>query len=594
MTNLPWRLIGIIAALIAIIAIPALLVRSCDVHRSKAAQSRVERSQAAAASNSAADAIATQERSSAAAAASEDLTRSNEKDIRNAQGSNAAVDPAARDAGVRALCLRRAYRDDPRCRVQQPRPGQRAHQGRDRDPAPLRGARRRRGEEGHAPLPGDILMKRLLLALAALLGAAAGIASTDPVKDTRQIMAGTVTTSKVKNEYLSGARDGTAIFKGALNAYKAVRAAEAPVVIPPVVPPVSIGITGAAPIPDTFSIANWIEPAVAEGTSPDEVGAFRFTCLGGHLSKNDPLVYPGQKGASHLHQFFGNTGTDENSTYQSLRTKGGSTCTRSATESPQRSAYWMPAMLDGAGNAVRADWMNTYYKEIPNGDPACSAPPDATHLGKCIPIPNGIDFILGYNFATGKGGPTDLNSWDYWAMGFDCVKKDGSGESYTGFKHTMSDIVADGRCPVGAWLRIALTFPNCWDGKNLDTADHRAHVAYASGALILGQRACDAEHPYKIPEIAISAHFTTDANFAAGKWMLSSDMMLPAGSPPGKSLHMDYWEAWGPIKDIWQKNCINGHLSCSSGNLGDGTQVKGMQGAFPIAVQPKVPLTSIP
>jgi Flp pilus assembly protein TadB len=115
-TNLPWRLIGLIAALIAIIAIPALLVRSCDVHRSKAAQSRVERSQAEAASNSAADAIATQERSSAAAAASEDLTRSNEKDIRNAKGSNAAVDPAARDAGVRALCKRRAYASDPRCK----------------------------------------------------------------------------------------------------------------------------------------------------------------------------------------------------------------------------------------------------------------------------------------------------------------------------------------------------------------------------------------------------------------------------------------------------------------------------------------------
>ena len=39
-------------------------------------------------------------------------------------------------------------------------------------------------------------------------------------------MAGTVTTTKVKNEYLSGARDGTTMFKGALAAYKGVRAAE--------------------------------------------------------------------------------------------------------------------------------------------------------------------------------------------------------------------------------------------------------------------------------------------------------------------------------------------------------------------------------
>ena len=42
--------------------------------------------------------------------------------IRNAKGSDAAVDPAVRDAGVRALCLRNASRNDPKCRVQQPRP----------------------------------------------------------------------------------------------------------------------------------------------------------------------------------------------------------------------------------------------------------------------------------------------------------------------------------------------------------------------------------------------------------------------------------------------------------------------------------------
>jgi hypothetical protein len=118
--KLTARVIGLLAALIALVAIPPLLVRSCDIHRNKAAQSRVEAGQAGAASNSAADAIGTVAASGQAAAASEDLTRSNEKEIRNAKGSNAAVDPAARDAGRRALCLRRAYRDDPQCRMLKP------------------------------------------------------------------------------------------------------------------------------------------------------------------------------------------------------------------------------------------------------------------------------------------------------------------------------------------------------------------------------------------------------------------------------------------------------------------------------------------
>jgi hypothetical protein len=58
------------------------------------------------------------------------------------------------------------------------------------------------------------------------------MASTDPVKDVRQIMAGTVTTPSIKNAYLSGAKDGTAAFQGALAEYKAVRAAELPAPVP--------------------------------------------------------------------------------------------------------------------------------------------------------------------------------------------------------------------------------------------------------------------------------------------------------------------------------------------------------------------------
>jgi hypothetical protein len=119
---IPWRLIGYLAALVGLVLLVGFTVRSCDSRHNKGAQSRVERSQGEAHSNSAADAVNTVAASGEASAASEELTRQNEKDIRNAKGSNAAVDPAARDAGLRALCLRRAYRDDAKCRVFQPHP----------------------------------------------------------------------------------------------------------------------------------------------------------------------------------------------------------------------------------------------------------------------------------------------------------------------------------------------------------------------------------------------------------------------------------------------------------------------------------------
>lgn len=114
--RLTARTIGFIVAGALLIVAIGLGVHSCDKRRSQAAQVRVERSQAEAASNSAADAIGTVARSGEAAAASEALTRSNEQQIRGAAGANDKVNPAVRDAGIAALCRRQAYAHDARCK----------------------------------------------------------------------------------------------------------------------------------------------------------------------------------------------------------------------------------------------------------------------------------------------------------------------------------------------------------------------------------------------------------------------------------------------------------------------------------------------
>jgi hypothetical protein len=116
------RLIGIVVIALLVAAVIFGGPAACSKMRSMAAQGRMDRSQSEAHANSSADAVNTVAASGEASAASEALTRSNEEDIRNAKGSNQAVDPAARDSGLHALCLRRAYRDDPKCRVQQPHP----------------------------------------------------------------------------------------------------------------------------------------------------------------------------------------------------------------------------------------------------------------------------------------------------------------------------------------------------------------------------------------------------------------------------------------------------------------------------------------
>lgn len=101
----------------------AVTVTRCSSGRQKAAQGRVGSAQHDAAANSAADAVNTVAASDARERASDDQSRRNEEEIRNADGSNDAVNPAARDAGLRSLCRRPAYRDHPKCKLLNAPPG---------------------------------------------------------------------------------------------------------------------------------------------------------------------------------------------------------------------------------------------------------------------------------------------------------------------------------------------------------------------------------------------------------------------------------------------------------------------------------------
>ena len=72
---------------------------------------------------------------------------------------------------------------------------------------------------------------------------------------------------------------------------------------------------------------------------PAPVNSFAVTCDFSHSGRVDPIVMPGMAMMSHLHQFFGNTTTNENSTGASLLS-GGTTC----SDQNDLSAYWFPAL----------------------------------------------------------------------------------------------------------------------------------------------------------------------------------------------------------------------------------------------------------
>jgi hypothetical protein len=99
------------------------------------------------------------------------------------------------------------------------------------------------------------------------------------------------------------------------------------------------------------------------GDDPERNGSMRITCVSGGFGRVDPLVYPGLQ-APHTHEFVGASNIGRNWTFNDFRTKAQSSCTNiyDPTHTINRSGYWFPAVIDGNGNYKRTAPMLIYYK----------------------------------------------------------------------------------------------------------------------------------------------------------------------------------------------------------------------------------------
>jgi hypothetical protein len=280
------------------------------------------------------------------------------------------------------------------------------------------------------------------------------------------------------------------------------------------------------------------DPEATEVT--DGVGAFRTVCTQSHSSNDDPLAHPGHPGMSHLHQFFGSGTTDAYSTTASLM-QGGSSCNGGTAN---RSAYWSPAMLDGAGREVQAQWAITYYKSGYGG----VAPGDVHQL------PAGLRML------SGEPGRTAADTRPSWERDVFWFCQQPQGEVLTG---RVAEIPS---CPDGSELVMSVQFPQCWDGVHLDSVGHRSHMAHADPSYLGG---CPTTHPVPIPAITENVHWPVTGSTAG--WRLASDMY---DGPGGRSGHADWWNGWDPaVVAVWMANCVNAGVDCHADSLGDGRRL---------------------
>jgi hypothetical protein len=265
-------------------------------------------------------------------------------------------------------------------------------------------------------------------------------------------------------------------------------------------------------------------------------GQFRIACEYSHFNYDDPIVFPGQPGQSHLHMFFGNTRTDAFTTTDSLVNSGGGTCNGFELN---RSAYWLPALLDGKGNIVAPRSIIVYYK--------------TKDMANAIAIPQGLRMIAGNPKAETFTASHEL----HWSCG-------GSGASYN-----QTNRIPD--CG-GDTINATVAFPNCWDGRNLDSADHTSHTAYTPEG-----QSCPASHPVRIPQVTYLLYWSGTGSVDG--WHLSSDRASGFNSGPGATLHADWFGGWNQqTTELWTNGCIKPARNCSFGQTGTGRQLAPLNG----------------
>ena len=289
---------------------------------------------------------------------------------------------------------------------------------------------------------------------------------------------------------------------------------------------------------------------VAAGTPPG--GEIILKCAYSHTAQEDPILAPGAQSA-HVHDFFGNTGTNASSTYDSLTGMPNNSTGTTCEDTHDTAAYWVPELyFNGAvwhppGDAVTGYAVRVYYTDF-TGKAVVSVPPDLQMINgfpfATGPAPNTA--VVSYNCGANNGIKTPISRWPY-----DCTPYQGL---FSGFDGVVARV----------------EFPKCWDGKTvanggLPAGSHPKFVPpYVSSNSVedVVQPApgfpCPSDHPLRIPVISIRLHTkivdpcmaqtpcspTDSASAANVKIGFAQNQGGVSAPGPFWTFHADFWNAW--------------------------------------------------
>jgi len=148
-------------------------------------------------------------------------------------------------------------------------------------------------------------------------------------------------------------------------------------------------------------------------------------------------------------------------------------------------------------------------------------------------------FPYGFRMVSGDPYRRTMNVSDPAQRAVHMVCLGGGGQTYE---------MPTGHCDA---IRAEVYFPSCWDGKNLDSPDHKAHVSYPAIGDFNGG-VCPESHPVALFSIFYEFFFET-ASFKDNKFAFAN------GDPTAYGYHGDFIMGWTDreLLQTAHKDCIS-------------------------------------
>ncbi|MFR0356192.1 DUF1996 domain-containing protein [Streptomyces sediminimaris] len=197
-------------------------------------------------------------------------------------------------------------------------------------------------------------------------------------------------------------------------------------------------------------------------------GTFSLNCgVNANENRNTDnlIVAPGvNNGAHHTHDYVGNQDVNAFSSNDTLA-KASTTC----SEQGDKSAYYWPVLRLQDGTQEKDANQLGGGKEGNVGKILRAESAQITYVGnptsKVVAMPTFLRIITGDAKAATNGA---ANANAHW--------------SCTGFEDKVQLTNQYPLCPQGSKVVRTFAFQSCWDGQNIDSANHRTHVAFADPA----------------------------------------------------------------------------------------------------------------